>query len=214
MNLVVDPRVKSAMVSDTLDSLGVRNNVMDSTIKPLDRQMRAVGTASTISFVPDSEYDQSDPYGPAIDYLDGLRPGNVAVVATGKSDLSAYWGELFSTAAKSRGATGVVCDGPLRDATLILEVGFAAFGAPSRPIDYKGRMRVASVGSTVVCGGVEVNQGDALIADWDGVVVVPQRLIEQVFTLANDRAQGERTVLGELQKGRSVREVWDEYRLL
>jgi 4-hydroxy-4-methyl-2-oxoglutarate aldolase len=214
VNFVVDPRVKSAMVSDTLDSLGVRNNVMDSSIKPLDRQMRAVGTASTISFVPDSEYDLVDPYGPAIDYLDGLQSGDIAVVATGPSDLSAYWGELFSTAAKSRGATGVVCDGPLRDTTLILEVGFAAFGASARPIDYKGRMRVASVGATVICGGVEVHQGDALIADWDGVVVVPRDLIEPTFALANERAQGERTVLRELQKGRSVREVWDEYRLL
>ena len=212
--LHVDPRVRSAMVSDALDVVGIRNNVMDSSIKPLLPGMRTVGLASTIEFSPSEIYDLDDPYGPAIDYLDSLREGEVAVVATGKSDRSAYWGELFSTAAKSRGATGVICDGPLRDTNLILDVGFNAFGASARPIDYKGRMRVTSVHEVVMCGGVEVRQGDAIIADWDGIVVVPWAHITNIFDAANERAQGERTVLKELQGGRSVREVWDEYRLL
>ena len=214
MNLHVDPRVRTAMVSDSLDTLGIRNNVMDSSVKPLLMDMRAVGLASTIEFIPDEEFDVDDPYGTAIDYLDSLQPGDIAIVATGASSRSAFWGELFSTAAKSRGAVGVVCDGPLRDTNLILEVDFPAFGAPSRPIDYKGRMRVSSVHQSVTCGGVEISQGDAVIADWDGIVVVPAEYIERVFSAANERAQSERTVLQELQSGKSVREVWDEYRLL
>ncbi len=212
--LNVDPRVRSAMVSDALDEIGIRDNVMDCSIKPLLPGMRAVGLASTIQFAPSQTYDLADPYGPAIDYLDSLKTGEIAVVATSRADRSAFWGELFSTAAKSRGATGVVCDGPLRDTNLILEVGFDAFGASSRPIDYKGRMVVVGVHETVVCGGVEVQQGDAIIADWDGIVVVPSEHIDEVFSAANDRAANERTVLKELKKGRSVREVWDEYRLL
>lgn len=213
-SLNVDPRVRSAMVSDALDEIGIRDNVMDCSIKPLLPSMRAVGLASTIQFAPSETYDLKDPYGPAIDYLDSLKSGEIAVVATGWTDRSAFWGELFSTAAKSRGATGVVCDGPLRDTNLILEVGFDAFGASSRPIDYKGRMVVVGVHEAVVCGGVQVRQGDALIADWDGIVVVPSEHINEVFSAANDRASNERTVLKELKKGRSVREVWDEYRIL
>lgn len=214
MSLNVDPRVRSAMVSDALDAIGIRNNVMDAGISPLLSSMRAVGLASTIEFTPSEFFNSDDPYGPAIDYLDSLREGQIAVVATGQTDRSAFWGELFSTAAKSRGATGVVCDGPLRDTNLILEVGFDAFGASSRPIDYKGRMVVASMHESVICGGVQVHQGDALIADWDGVVVVPAAHIDEVFLAANQRAASERTVLNELKQGRSVREVWDEYRLL
>ncbi len=212
--LNVDSRVRSAMVSDALDEIGVRNSVMDCSIKPLLPNMRAVGLASTIQFAPSEIYDPHDPYGPAIDYLDSLQSGQIAVVATGGTDRSAFWGELFSTAAKSRGATGVVCDGPLRDTNLILEVGFDAFGASSRPIDYKGRMIVVGVHDPVVCGGVQVRQGDALIADWDGIVVVPSEHIGEVFDSANKRAANERTVLKELKTGRSVREVWDEYRIL
>jgi regulator of RNase E activity RraA len=215
MNLIhLDPRVRTAMVSDSLDVVGVRNNVMDSSIRALRPHMRAVGLAATIEFEPSSEIVQGDPYGAAIDFLDTLQEGQLAIVATGGRDGSAFWGELFSAAAKGRGATGMVSDGPLRDTEAIVNLGFDVFGASMRPIDYKGRMRVAAVGTVVVCGGVEVHPGDAVIADADGVVVVPKLHIDSVFELANARAQSEKSVLKDLLAGKSVREVWDAYGVL
>ena len=212
--ILLDRRVRTAMVSDSLDVVGVRNNVMNSSIQALRPEMRAVGFAATIEFEPSSEFDQRDPYGAAIDFLDRLNPGQLAVVATGGRDDSAFWGELFSAAAKGRGATGMVCDGPLRDTEAVVGLGFNVFGASNRPIDYKGRMRVASVGTIVICGGVEVHPGDAVIADADGVVVVPKIHIARVFELANARAQSEKNVLKDLLAGKSVREVWDAYGVL
>ncbi len=212
--ILLDRRVRTAMVSDSLDVVGVRNNVMNSSIQALRPEMRAVGFAATIEFEPSSEFDQRDPYGAAIDFLDRLNPGQLAVVATGGRDDSAFWGELFSAAAKGRGATGMVCDGPLRDTEAVVGLGFNVFGASNRPIDYKGRMRVASVGTIVICGGVEVHPGDAVIADADGVVVVPKIHIARVFELANARAQSEKSVLKDLLAGKSVREVWDAYGVL
>lgn len=208
------PTVRAAMVSDSLDLVGIRTNVMDSSIKPLRRGMKLSGYAATIEFVPSSDYDSKDPYGDAIDYLDSLKKGEVAVVATGRSQKSAFWGELFSTAAKKNGAKGVVCDGPLRDVNEILETGFTAFGDSSLPFDYKGRMRVKSVRGSVLCGGVEVNPGDFIIGDIDGVVVVPARVIPEVFKAANERASGENKVLKDLKKGMSVRAAWDKHHIL
>lgn len=212
--LILDPRVRSAMVSDSLDVVGVRNNVMDSSIRALRPEMRAVGIAATIKFEPSTEFDEKDPYGAAIEFLDTLQPGQLAVVATGGRNDSAFWGELFSAAAKGRGATGMVCDGPLRDTEAVVGLDFNVFGASMRPIDYKGRMRVSSVGTVVTCGGVEVHPGDAVIADADGVVVVPQAHIDRVFELANARAQSEKSVLKDLLAGKSVREVWNAYGVL
>lgn len=212
--IILDPRVRTAMVSDSLDVVGVRNNVMNSSIRALRPDMRAVGLAGTIKFEASSDFDERDPYGAAIDFLDTLKVGQLAVVATGASDDSAFWGELFSAAAKGRGATGMVCDGPLRDTEAVVGLGFNVFGASMRPIDYKGRMRVASVGTIVICGGVEVHPGDAVIADADGVVVVPKIHIDRVFELANARAQSEKSVLKDLLAGKSVREVWDAYGVL
>jgi len=212
--LNLDPRVKTPMVSDCLDAVGVRNNVMNISVRALRPNYRAVGLAATIEFEPSTEFDQRDPYGVAIDFLDTLQPGELAVVATGGEDRSAFWGELFSAAAKGRGATGVVTDGPLRDTEAIVALDFAAFGKAARPIDYKGRMRVKNTRTTVICGGVEIHPGDAIIADSDGVVVVPAKFITEVFDAANKRAQSEKTVLKELLNGKSVRQVWDTYGVL
>ena len=214
MALNVDPRVRTSMVSDSLDEVGIRNNVMDSSIRALRPGMRAVGLAATVRFESSADFDQRDPYGAAIDYLDTLQPGELAVVATGPTDTSAFWGELFSAAAKGRGATGMVCDGPLRDTESIIPLEFNVFGASMRPIDYKGRNRVAEVRGTVICGGVQVSPGDAVIADADGVAVVPAEFIDKVFELANARAQSEKAVLKDLLAGKSVREVWNAYGVL
>lgn len=210
----VDVRVRTPMVSDSLDAIGIRNNVMNTSVRPLASDMRALGLAATIDFTPDDTFDELNPYGPAIDFLDTLQTGELAVVATGAVSLSAFWGELFSATAIGRGATGVVCDGPLRDIEAIKALGFAAFCASARPLDYKGRMRIHSTRETVVCGGVEVHPGDAIIADADGVVVVPKKYIEQVFTSAIAKAQNEKTVLKELVAGKSVRQVWNAYGIL
>ncbi len=213
-SIALHPSVRSAMISDSLDLIGIRNNVMSKEIRPLDRGMKVMGYAATIEFEPSAEFDPSDPYAPAIEYLDSLQTGEVAVVATGQSTDSAFWGELFSTAALRRGATGVVCDGPLRDVNEIFEVGFSAFGVGTLPYDYKGRMRVSNVRSEVVCGGVRVAPGDFIIADIDGVVLVPAFAIDQVFTAANARALGENHVLADLKAGSTVREAWDKHHLL
>ena len=213
-DIALHPSVRSAMVSDSLDSIGIRNNVMSPSIRPIQNSMRVVGFASTIEFEESAEFDPADPYGPAIDYLDTLNPGEVAVVATGGSNKSAFWGELFSTAAQKRGATGVICDGALRDVAQILEVGFSGFGVGALPFDYKSRMRVSGVHKAVTCGGVRVEPGDFIIADIDGVVVVPAAVIGQVFELANARALGENQVLIDLKAGSSVRQAWDKHHLL
>ena len=212
--IVLDPRVRTAMVSDSLDVVGVRNNVMNSSIRALRPEMRAVGTAATIAFEPSADFDQRDPYGAAIDFLDTLKAGQIAVVATGGRDDSAFWGELFSAAAMGRGATGMVSDGPMRDTQAIAGLGFNVFGASMLPLDYKGRMRVSSVGSIVTCGGVDVHPGDVVVADADGVAVIPMIHIHRVFELANARAQNEKSVLKDLLAGKSVREVWDAYGVL
>ena len=77
----LDPRVRSAMISDSLDVVGVRNNAMDIRVRALRPEMRAVGLAATVKFVPSSEYDQKDPYGAGIDFLDTLQVGEIAVIS-------------------------------------------------------------------------------------------------------------------------------------
>ena len=210
----IDDRVTSAMVSDSLDLFGLRENVMRADLMPLERSMKIVGIAATAEFTPDPIFDETDPYADAIDYLDTLTAGEVAVIATGGNSISAFWGELFSTASMGRGVRGVIVDGPLRDTAQILAMNFPAFGVGRRPIDYKGRMKLISTRRNIVCSGVQIANGDYIFGDCDGVVVVPLWVAQEVFAAANKRARGEKAVLKELQDGKSVREVWDRHRLL
>ena len=158
---------------------------------PLTREARAVGRAATLQFDA-SDHDSAEPYDAAIAFIDALEPGSLVVIATGGSERSAYWGELFSCAAIGRGATGVVCDGYLRDTPKLGRLGFPAFARGTRPIDYRARMEITTTGRPVRCAGVLVDPGELVLADADGVVVVPRAVEADAIRHANDRARRER----------------------
>jgi regulator of RNase E activity RraA len=203
----------SAIVSDSADSAGLRSQVMAAGIASLRPGARVLGRARTVGFAP-TETDPADPYGEAMAFIDSLGPGTVAVIATGGDARTAYWGELFSASAKGHGAAGAVCDGPVRDVAKILAVGFDVFAPSARPIDFRGRMRVVASAEPVRCGGVLVAPDDLVVADGDGVVVVPAASEAEVLRLAIERATAESAVLAELLAGASLREVWDRWHVL
>ena len=210
----VDASITVPMVSDSCDRAGIRDQVLEQRLAPLVPGTRAYGRARTVRFVPDTTTDPERPYDDAIDFIDGVSPGDMVVVATGNSNASAFWGELFSAAAIGRGATGVLTDGNLRDSDKIMALGFSAFSAGRRPIDFRGRMKVDQANEPVEIGGVRIAPGDLVMADDDGVVVVPAAHEEAVISFARERARGESTVLQELLGGSTLREVWTKHGIL
>jgi len=200
-------------LSDALDAAGRRDQVLSAAIRPLAKGMRASGRAATVGFSP-VDHDTDRPYDDIIAFIDGLQPGSVVVAGTGASERSGFWGELFSAAAIGRGAAGLVCDGYIRDTPKIEELGFPAFVPGSRPIDFRARMEVTARDVPLECGGVTVAPGDLVLADDDGVVVVPQEVEAEVLARATEKAERESTVLDELLHGATLREVWDRHRVL
>ncbi|MGW0936910.1 RraA family protein [Streptomyces sp. NPDC002666] len=209
----VRPDVTAAQFADSLDTLGYRHQVLSASIRPVATGLRAAGVARTLRFVP-TEDDSADPYRDFIDFMDTVEGGEVVVISTGGCDRSAYWGELFSAAALGRGASGAVMDGPARDTAAIAAQGFPVFAAGTRPIDYRGRMRVDGTQVTVECGGVTIAPGDFIVADNDGVVAAPGGVAPQAAAAADARAAGESTVLAELRSGARLGEVWERHGLL
>jgi regulator of RNase E activity RraA len=203
----------AAILSDSLDASGVRGQVMVASITALQPGARVAGRARTVQFAP-TETDPDDPYGAAMDFIDGLSPGTVPVIATGEDERTAYWGELFSAAAKGHGAVGTVCDGPVRDVPKVRALRYDVFARASRPLDFRGRMRIVSAGEPVCCGGVRVAPDDLVFADEDGVVVVPHALEAEALRLAVERATTEQSVLEELLDGSSLRQVWERWHVL
>lgn len=209
-----DSKITVPMLSDSCDKAGLRNQVLELRLAPLVPGTRTSGRARTVKFVPDTNIDPAKPYDDAIDFIDGTLPGELIVIATDQANASAFWGELFSAAAKGRGATGVITDGNLRDSDKIVAVNFPAFSRSRRPIDFRGRMKVDSQQVSVVVGGVTIRPGDLVAADDDGVVVIPKEHEEKVIGFARERARGESTVLTELLAGSTLREVWTRHGIL
>lgn len=204
-------------VCDLLDSLGYRNQAMHQRLRPLlpdAKNCGFAGRAKTIRWMETDDIDQNDPYGLEIDAVDSLRPGDVVVHSTDLSGRSAPWGELLTTVAKRNGAVGCVCDGLVRDCTRIMQLGFPVYCAGIRPLDSKGRTRVMAFDVAVRCGDVLVHPGDLIFADFDGIVVVPRDIEPTVLRLALDKVQNENVTRKELQEGRTLREVFDRYRVL
>lgn len=210
----IDTTVTSAVLSDSLDRAGARHQVTNIALSPISVSMRASGIARTVRFVPDPDPDPPRPYDEMMDFIDRVEPGEFIVLATGESNASAFWGELFSAVAIGRGGRGLATDGNIRDVEKIRALNFPVFARNHRPIDYRGRMKVDTLQEEVTIGGVAVSPGDLVMADDDGLVVVPSGLIGTVVEYARERTRGESTVLKELLEGSTLREVWTRHGIL
>ena len=203
----------TAVVSDALDELGIREQAMAEHLRPVGSTVTFAGRARTIACV-DTYHVDDDPYGMEIDAIDSILPGEAVVVSTGGSRRNAPWGELLSTAAMARGARGAVVDGLVRDVRRIQDLGFPLFAAGMKPVDSKGRGRVVAYNVPVECGGVLIKPGDVVFADLDGIIAIPAGIVEDVVRLATDKASRENQSRDDLKKGAYLRSVYDKYGVL
>jgi regulator of RNase E activity RraA len=114
----------------------------------------------------------------------------------------------------ARGARGVVVDGLVRDVDRVRVLGFSAHARGTRPTDSLGRVSLTDTEGPAQVAGVTVANGDLVVADCDGVVVVPAEVAEEVATSAVEKATAERRGLALLRKGATLREVWTRYQVL
>jgi regulator of RNase E activity RraA len=213
----VRERLYVAAVSDILDHLGRRGQVMHSRLRPLLPDMRNcgfVGRARTIRWTEIDHVVPEDPYGLEIEAVDSLKPGDVVLHSTDHAGTNAPWGELMSTVAKRNGAVGCVCDSQVRDCIKIIDMGFPVYTKGIQPLDSQGRGRVIAYDVPIRCGDVLVHPGELVFADFDGIVVIPNELEEQVLEAAWDRVNKESQTRADLLKGDSLREVYNRYGVL
>jgi 4-hydroxy-4-methyl-2-oxoglutarate aldolase len=200
------------VVCDILDEMGFRNQCMHQRLRPLDVDCcTMVGRARTFRWMETDYVLEKDPYGAEIEAMDSLGEGDVVVHSTDSSGTNAPWGELMTTVAKLRGAVGCICDSQIRDCRKIMAMGFPVFYTGIRPLDSKGRSIVMAYDVPVRSGGVLVNPGDIIYSDFDGVVVIPKHIEQELFTRAKEKVEAENISRKELLEGKTLREVYDKY---
>ena len=208
--------LSAAILSDIVDSLGLKRRAMRPFVRPLDEAQVMVGRARTGLYMPAYALrDGENPYEIEIALIDDLQPQEVVVLAcNGPSERIAPWGELLTTAAQVRGAAGCVTDGLVRDVRQIRAMGFPVFHGGIGPLDTKGRARMVDRDVRVECGGVSIDPGDLVFGDVDGVVVIPRSHEHAVMDLALEKVRGEDNTRDALLQGESLANVFKRLGIL
>jgi len=206
-------KLGAAVISDILDSLGAREQAMSADIRPIYQGAIVVGRAYT-TLTADIYKIIDDPYKGEIEAVDSLKPNDVMVVCTNRSTRTCFWGELLSTAARSRGARGIIIAGYTRDVAQSTAMQFPTFATGMSVVDSASRSIVIDHGCPVNCGNVLVNRGDIVFGDIDGVVVIPHELEKKVIPLALEKVGKENLLRNELLKGAMLRDAYAKHRVL
>jgi regulator of RNase E activity RraA len=204
-----------AVISDVLDSLGFMSQAMSPRIRPLDEEVVLVGYARTGLYYDVYEVkDGENPYELEIALVDDLKPGEVPVLGCGATGRIAPWGELLSTAAVARGATGCVTDGLVRDIRIIRKMGFPVFHGGIGPLDTRGRGKLVEMDVPIECDGVRVRSGDLMFGDADGLIVIPCEVQDETIAKALEKVSAENVTREELAKGAKLKDIYDKYGVL
>jgi regulator of RNase E activity RraA len=213
---LVRTELYSAVVGDVMDRLGLTRQFLPPEIRPLRSDMTLIGRAMPVlaeDLTTDNTADgeREAPFGLMLDALDDLRPGEV-YVCVGSSPRYALWGELMSTRAMLLRASGAVLDGYSRDTTGILRLNFPTFSHGPYAQDQAFRGHVVDFRCRISFGnGVDVQPGDLVLGDVDGVVVVPAEYERDVIDEALIKVRGEDAARRAIEDGMSARESFDRF---
>ena len=184
-------RLGVATVHEAMGRVGLARPVLPS----IWAGARACGTAITVLLQPGDNWMMHVA-------AEQVRPGDIVVAACTSDNVDGFFGDLLATSFRARGAVGLVIDGGVRDIADLREMRFPVF---ARAVHAKGTVKatLGSVNVPIVCAGALVHPGDVVIADDDGVVVVPAADAAQVADAAeareaHERAKRERLAAGEL----------------
>lgn len=206
-------RLYSAVVCDALDKLGLRSQSPRVPIKPLTVPGVLIGRCKTTLWA-EMAHEDPRPYELELKSVDTCRPDDVLIAAAGGSMRSGLWGELLSTAARRSGCVGVIVDGAVRDVVKMTAMGFPVFAHGTSPYDSRDRNRVIDIDVPVEIDGVLFSPGDLVIADADGIVVVPQAVEAEAITAAWEKVNAENVVRDAISGGMTAGEAFKKYGVL
>jgi regulator of RNase E activity RraA len=200
------------VVGDILDGLGLYHQFLPQPIQPALLEMKVVGRAMPVVMI-DVYGPQKKPFGLLTEALDQLEPGEI-YLCSGGDMRCAYWGELLTATARTRGAVGAVVNGFHRDTPKMLEQNWPVFSRGRFAQDSSVRTQVTNFRCSIEVGGVWLEPGDLVFGDLDGVVVIPKKVEDEVIEKALEKARTENVVRKAIEAGMSSTAALAKYRVL
>lgn len=208
--VILNPRSETRVSSSMLEQLRalppasighvLDHEFMDPLLRPLTSRFSFCGPAVTVRcFGMDSAI---------VHYaVDIAQPGDVIVVDRVGDRRYACWGGGVALAAHTKGIAGAVVDGMLTDKVEIEDMGFNVFGRGLSPITTRAPGLTGEVNVAVTCGGIVVNPGDIILADDDGILVLPPERVQSIIDTFTPRVQREPETHKKLVEGASLAQI-------
>lgn len=197
-------------LTDVLDKRGRLEQTLPSQLQPLRSGMTLAGPAWPIEGRPRARIDYEVSIRKILTMLGAIPAHHVAVYQCNDRS-AAHLGELSVTSLKARGCAGAVIDGGCRDIAYILERDFPVFSRYTTPQDCVPRWELTAYETTITIGGVRVSPGDYVVADRDGIVIVPVELRDEVLADAEALVSTESEVRAAVTEGALPLEAYERF---
>lgn len=205
-------KLYTPVVGDILDAMGYVHQFLPPEIRPMREDMKLAGRAMTVLMI-DVFGPQKKPFGLLTEALDQLQENEI-YIAAGGTGRCAYWGELLTATARTRGAVGAVLHGYHRDTPQVLSQNWPVFSCGPWAQDSSVRTQVVDFRCPIEIGQVTIHDGDLIFGDMDGVLVIPKAVAEQVVEQALEKAAGEKKVRAAIEGGMSATEAFRVFGIL
>jgi regulator of RNase E activity RraA len=200
-------RLATTNIADALDKVGIRGAVIG--IKPMYDCPKILGRAVTVKITAAGMVKSKHHLG--VQAIAAANLGDIIIIDN-RGDLNNNcWGEILSMAAKMKGISGVVIDGAARDIDACKEFDFPVYARGTVPITARGRIMEESFNEMVRIGDIQVRPGDIVMADINGVVIIPLEKADEVLEAAEQICEKEEAMVEELRKGVSILEVDEKF---
>lgn len=197
--------VEVASVSDALEQIAGKKMYMTHRMRPIF-PTRFAGFATTVALKKEANHDPDALRG-MLHAIDTATPNSVYVMVVEDGGDIAGMGGLMGTAMSARNLAGAVIDGGVRDTAYLQKIGFPVYALGIVPSTSLGHYRFAGANIPVVCDGVPVAPGDVVVADSDGVVVVPKSIAPQALKLAQEMDFKEHSMYAYIEKLKSIEQA-------